>query len=292
MNYFELHIGDYEKATSHLTAVEDGIYSRMVRRYYDTELPLPIDIKSLQRFVRARSRDEREAVQTILDEFFYLATDGWHNKRCDEEIVRFRDKSEKAKRSADARWSKTERNANASPNAMRTHSEGNAHQTPSTSNQTPDSVGKTSTHPESSPRSEPMASGVCESEPLSPVIETCIELRKRGFRITPQNPELIAAIAEGVTPAGLVAMADSYPGKPSGYVISACRRQLAEGATALPAPTARAGPSQHQPPQMGKTAQAIQRLEDLKNGTRLAIDRDRNRHAEAAPAIAGTCTGS
>lgn len=133
MNYFELHIGDYEKATAHLTACEDGMYGRLMRRYYDTEMPLPDDIKSIQRFVRARSRDEKEAVETVLREFFALSSDGWHHKRCDEEIDRYNQKREKAKRSAEARWSHSERNAK----AMRSHCDGNAHQSPVTSHQAP-----------------------------------------------------------------------------------------------------------------------------------------------------------
>src|SRR3546814_10608794 len=76
MNYVELHIGDYEKATAHLTAIEDGIYGRLLRRYYDAEGPLVADLKALQRLVRARTRDERGAVENILEEFFYLADDG------------------------------------------------------------------------------------------------------------------------------------------------------------------------------------------------------------------------
>ncbi len=98
MNYVELHIGDYEKATSHLTACEDGIYGRLIRRYYDTESPLPLDIKALQRFVRARARDERDAVETVLVEFFIKADDGWHHKRCDEEIAKY--KAEEPERQA------------------------------------------------------------------------------------------------------------------------------------------------------------------------------------------------
>jgi len=141
MNYIELHIGDYEKATAHLTAVEDGIYGRLLRRYYDTEQPLPADLKAVQRLVRARSREEREAVETILEEFFQQDRDGWRHKRCDEEIARYQEKRAKARRSAEARWnapkSDSERNANASPDAMRTHTEGNAHQSPVTST-TPD----------------------------------------------------------------------------------------------------------------------------------------------------------
>jgi len=143
MNYIELHIGDYEKATAHLTAVEDGIYGRLLRRYYDTEQPLPADLKAVQRLVRARSREEREAVVTILEEFFQQDGDGWRHRRCDEEIARYQEKRAKARRSAEARWNASKsgcrRNANASPDAMRTHSEGNAHQSPVTST-TPDTT--------------------------------------------------------------------------------------------------------------------------------------------------------
>jgi len=130
VNYFDLHIGDYDKATAHLTACEDGIYGRLLRRYYDTEAPLPNDLKAIQRLVRARARDERAAVQTVLDEFFELTDDGWRHKRCDDEIARYQEKRNKAKRSADARWGNKQNscdgNANASADAMRTHSDGNA----------------------------------------------------------------------------------------------------------------------------------------------------------------------
>lgn len=91
MNYFEHHIGDYAEATAHLTFVEDAAYSRMIRKYYATEKPLPADVKAVQRLVGARTKEEREAVATVLEEFFILADDGWHNARCDAEIARFRD---------------------------------------------------------------------------------------------------------------------------------------------------------------------------------------------------------
>ena len=91
MNYYEHHIGDYAEATSHLTFVEDAAYSRLIRKYYATEKPLPSEIKSVQRLVGARSKEEREAVETMLKEFFVLEVDGWHQLRCDDEIQRFRD---------------------------------------------------------------------------------------------------------------------------------------------------------------------------------------------------------
>ena len=89
MNYYEHHIGDYDKNTSHLTACEDGIYSRLIRRYYDKEKPLPADVDQVKRLARARDKLERAAVDTILEEFFTLEADGWHHKVCDAVIAAY-----------------------------------------------------------------------------------------------------------------------------------------------------------------------------------------------------------
>jgi len=90
MNYYEHHIGDYDQATAHLTACEDGIYSRLIRWYMASEAPLPADVKLIQRRVRAHSREEKSAVQSVLDEFFELTDDGYRQHRCDEEIERYK----------------------------------------------------------------------------------------------------------------------------------------------------------------------------------------------------------
>lgn len=66
----------------------------MIRKYYAQEKPLPADLKAVQRLVGARTKEEREAVDTILNEFFQLEDDGWHNGRCDEELERYLGKTE------------------------------------------------------------------------------------------------------------------------------------------------------------------------------------------------------
>lgn len=104
MNYYEHHIGDYSQATSHLSFIEDATYSRLMRRYYATEKPMPSDVKTVQRLVNAKSKEEKNAVESVLNEFFTLTDDGWRQGRCDHEIARFKDKQAKAKRSADSRW--------------------------------------------------------------------------------------------------------------------------------------------------------------------------------------------
>ena len=91
MNYYKHHIGDYAAATAHLSILEDGVYSRLLRIYYRDEKPLPLDLKAVQRLVGARSKDEREAVQTVLEEFFTREDDGWHNRRADAEIAEAQD---------------------------------------------------------------------------------------------------------------------------------------------------------------------------------------------------------
>jgi uncharacterized protein YdaU (DUF1376 family) len=65
LNYYEHHLGDYAEATAHLSFVEDAAYSRLMRKVYATELPLPADIKSVQRLVGARSKEEKEAVVIV-----------------------------------------------------------------------------------------------------------------------------------------------------------------------------------------------------------------------------------
>lgn len=90
MNYFELHVGDYDAATAHLSMLEDAAYGRMLRIYYRTERPLPADVSKVCRLVRAATKPERDAVQAVLEEFFTLEDDGWHQARTDEEIATFK----------------------------------------------------------------------------------------------------------------------------------------------------------------------------------------------------------
>ena len=72
MNYFNLHIGDYVAATAHLSLLEDAIYGRLLRRYYMQESALPEEVAKVARLAGARSPEEVEAVQVVLEEFFTL----------------------------------------------------------------------------------------------------------------------------------------------------------------------------------------------------------------------------
>jgi uncharacterized protein YdaU (DUF1376 family) len=122
VNFYPFHIGDYASATAHLSIVEDGVYRRLLDVYYVREAPIPADTRQVYRLVRAQSDCEREAVETILREFFTETPEGWRHSRCDAEIARANDKKRKAKESAEARWG----NAKAESEPMRPQCDGNA----------------------------------------------------------------------------------------------------------------------------------------------------------------------
>lgn len=126
MNFFKFHLGDYYKKASHLSMLEDGAYRRLIDAVYLREGPLPADKDQIFRLVKAFTKQEKAAVLSVLGEFFILTDAGYTNARCEQELARIRDKSEKASHSASTRWG----NANAPPDAMRTHSDGNASHKP------------------------------------------------------------------------------------------------------------------------------------------------------------------
>lgn len=126
MNHYPHHIGDFAAATQGLSLAERGAYRALLDQYYAHEKPLPADKRECYRMAVCTTALERKAVDYVLPRYFVLMDDGWHQKRCDEEIQKYHDKAAKASNSAAIGWSK--RNANASTDAMRTHSEGNANQ--------------------------------------------------------------------------------------------------------------------------------------------------------------------
>lgn len=105
VNYYPHHIGDYGSATAHLTMLEDAAYRRLIDWYYQAEAPIPADERAIFRRVRASSDDEREAVRAVLGEFFQLDPEAgvYRHRRCDAEIARAQEKSEKARQSVSQR---------------------------------------------------------------------------------------------------------------------------------------------------------------------------------------------
>jgi uncharacterized protein YdaU (DUF1376 family) len=95
MHIYRHHIGDYDSATAHLDWVEDMAYTRILRLYYKTDGNMPKESAAICRLIRASSKTEKAAVETILSEFFILTDEGWKNKRADEEIAEYQARAEK-----------------------------------------------------------------------------------------------------------------------------------------------------------------------------------------------------
>ena len=130
MYYYQHHIGDYRKDTSHLSLVEHGIYRQLLDLYYITEKPL--DKKSI-RLIGARTDQEIAMAELILNEFFEKKGTKYYHRRCDDEIKNYKLKSLRASESSNKRWSNIKKLDDA--NAMPTQSERNANQEPITKNQ-------------------------------------------------------------------------------------------------------------------------------------------------------------
>lgn len=95
MHYYQFNIGDYAKATRHLSNLEDLVYRRLIELYYDTEEPLITDIKKLSRLINMRENEEE--IRTVLDDFFVETEGGYSQSRIENEIASYKAKAESAR---------------------------------------------------------------------------------------------------------------------------------------------------------------------------------------------------
>lgn len=95
MHYYQFNIGDYAKATRHLSNVEDLAYRRIIDIYYDTEKPITTDIEKLSRLLNMR--DNKQEVQNVLNDFFTKTEIGYVQKRIESDISGFREKADTAR---------------------------------------------------------------------------------------------------------------------------------------------------------------------------------------------------
>ena len=86
MIYYRRYSGDYLRKTARLNLTEHGAYSVLVDYYYTDGRPLPLDRDELYMMVRAMRPEDRQAVDKVLALFFARQDDGYHQRRCDQEI--------------------------------------------------------------------------------------------------------------------------------------------------------------------------------------------------------------
>lgn len=124
LHYYQFNIGDYRRDTIHLSLVEHGIYRQLIDSYYLNEGPLTKSEDELMRSLCVRNADEQEAFRRVVKEFFVNIDGALIHRGCDKVIDQFHRKSDSARASAKARWTKED------ANAMRTQCDGNATHNP------------------------------------------------------------------------------------------------------------------------------------------------------------------
>lgn len=134
MNFYKRHIGDYIKDAAHLTLLEHGVYARLMDVYYTREAGIPDG--QAARLIGARSKDELQAVQNVLAEFFRLDDGTWVQSRCEREIgaasAKGEQNRENGKKGGRPRKNTTESKSTENPDGFDVGSEKNLSQTPDT----------------------------------------------------------------------------------------------------------------------------------------------------------------
>jgi uncharacterized protein YdaU (DUF1376 family) len=136
MYYFELNIRDFIADTTGLSQNEYGAYFLLLMEYYRKGEPLPDDIIKLCKTAKATTQKERQALVSVLDQYFPVGEDGLrHNNRADEEIEKYINKQQ-----ANAKNGKLggrPKKPNDNPKESERFSNGNPNETQAKGNQEP-----------------------------------------------------------------------------------------------------------------------------------------------------------
>jgi uncharacterized protein YdaU (DUF1376 family) len=182
MNWFKLYIGDYQRDTAHLSVTEHGAYLLMLQHYYATEKPIPSG-KALHRMLRAQEKAEREAIDSVAEQFWTVTDAGLVNTRSDAEIAKA-----KAQGDANARVARDrEERKKAARNVHESFTNSSTNDQP---NQTPDTRYQIPEEEKHTPVAAPTVAG-----------RACLAMKRVGIAGNPGHPDLLALIAAGATEA-------------------------------------------------------------------------------------------
>lgn len=194
--YMPLYVAEYMADTSHLTALEDGVYMRLIMIYWQRQAPLPDDDVKLHRIARV-TPDEWAAMRETIAEFFTAEEGLWRHKRIDAELAKLQEKSQKAsaagRQSANKRSTPVERPLNERSASVE---------------QTPNHVGiglREGKKPTTPPVVPPRGDGTQDFDRFW-----------QAYPRRPQNPRkpaeklFAAAVKKGAKPDDLIAAAERY----------------------------------------------------------------------------------
>lgn len=133
MHYYKRNLGDYAKKAGRLSMLQHGSYTLLIDSCYDREQFPTLD-EAIE-WTWASSKEEREAVEFVLNKFFVKQEDGRYvQSRIEEELNEYYEKSITNKRIADEREAKRKE---AKTNRERIVNESPPNHKPITNNQEP-----------------------------------------------------------------------------------------------------------------------------------------------------------
>ena len=275
MHYYKRNLGDYAKKAGRLSMLQHGAYTLLIDACYDRE-QFPTRDEAID-WAWASSAAEVEAVDFVLSKFFCLEGGRYIQKRIQEEIAAYHETAKTNRRIAAEREAK--RKASAAKRARVvdeacTDGHLTKNQEPITKNQEPN---KSKHTPSGSSR------GV---QAQSDAGRACLLMRQAGCVSTnPSHPDLLASLAEGVTPEALAdtvaeGLARSPPvGRPFAWAISTARSRNAEGpSTVVPISGAR-----NAAPVRSTSLSAVERVH--RNAQRMLDAEQRRAEADPGPGI-------
>lgn len=226
MNFYPHHIGDYAQDTRHLTMLEHGAYRLLLDLYYSREAPLPLDVSTVQRLACARAREEKQAVEAVLREFFIETAEGWRHNRCDLEIEAGRRKQDAARENGKKGGRKPKPNPPGSNPLTQWVPAGLDPVNPAgTQGKAPNP------NPNPNPPQPPDGAGGGEGDseaapaPVAPAVRLAIAAREAGVECTGSDPRLIELAEQGVSVSTLLAAIEESkrakgPRPSLGYVLA------------------------------------------------------------------------
>jgi uncharacterized protein YdaU (DUF1376 family) len=116
MNYYRRNLGDYARDTKHLSMLEHGAFNQLLDTLYATETPLPDNEKLLWKICSASTKRERNAVKSVLSQFFFRKPSGFSNKRFERELKHLKSRAKVAKQNGSKGGRPRKQKANAKLN--------------------------------------------------------------------------------------------------------------------------------------------------------------------------------
>jgi len=95
MHYYQFNIKDYSFATIRMTLMEDLAFRRMLDLFYESEKPLPFELKRIAKLIGMN--DHQEEIRDVLNEFWNETELGWVNDRANEEVLKYQAKADSAR---------------------------------------------------------------------------------------------------------------------------------------------------------------------------------------------------